>query len=282
MTKTPEISPELRRRLAGIRHVALDMDGTIYLGDTVFPFTAAFLGQLDRLGIGYSFLTNNPTRSRGDYLAKLLRMGIPAREEQIYTSVAVTIDYLRTHYPTARRLYMLGTPSMAGQFAESGFISISENDQEAPDAVVISFDTTLTYPRLCRAAWWLSQGLPYVATNPDRVCPTEFQTVLVDCGSLCACLETATGRRPEAVCGKPAPMMLAPLLRDHSMRPDELAMVGDRLYTDVAMAAGIGALGVLTLTGETTPEMLEGATLQPDLTVESISRFGDILQDIRR
>lgn len=282
MIKTPEISPELRQRLEGIRHVALDMDGTIYLGDKVFPFTVAFLEQLDSLGIGHSFLTNNPTRSRQDYLAKLLRMGVPARQEQIYTSVAVTIDYIRTHYPKARRLYMLGTQSMAGQFAEAGYISISEDDEEAPDAVVVSFDTTLTYPRLCRAAWWLLKGLPYVATNPDRICPTELQTVLVDCGSLCACLETATGRHPEAVCGKPAPSMLAPILRDHGLKPEEVAIVGDRLYTDVALATGSGAFGILTLSGETTPEMVKTSTVHPDLIVENISQLGNLLQLSRR
>ena len=148
-----------------------------------------------------------------------------------------------------------------------------------PDVVVAAFDMTLTYPRLCRAAWWASQGIPYIATNPDRVCPTDQPVVLVDCGSICKCLEHATGRTPDIVLGKPDPNMLTGIKERFGLRADEIAMVGDRIYTDVAMARNAGALGVLVLSGETTEEVASAADPQPDVTALSLKEFGELLKE---
>ena len=164
-----ELTPEMRAKLARIKHVALDMDGTIYLGKNIFPYTIGFLDDLKKAGIGYSFLTNNPTSSVADYLKKLEGMGIHADEGNMYTTSLAAIDYIREKWPDARRLYMLGTPSMVSQFEKAGFESCADDENDVPDVLVVAFDTTLTYSRLCRAAWWASQGVPYVATNPDRV-----------------------------------------------------------------------------------------------------------------
>ena len=267
-------SLRLGERLAKIRHVVLDMDGTIYLGNNIFPYTIPFLERLGRLGIGWTFLTNNPTRSRRDYLAKLHAMGIRAGQEQLLTSADVTIDYLHRNYPQIRKLYLLGTPSMAAQFEEAGF-----THGEDPDAVVVSFDTTLTYEKLCRAAWWVSRGLPYIATNPDRVCPTPDPTILVDCGSICRCIEEATGRAPEAFAGKPDRRMLEPILHKTGLEPAEVAVVGDRIYTDIALARNSGAFGVLVLSGETDAGMAAQSPIKGDLTVGNIGEFGMMLEE---
>ncbi len=269
-------------RLSLIKHVALDMDGTIYLSNTLFPFTIDFLSSLGRMGITYSFLTNNPSKSLNDYLLKLSKMGVPVREDQMYTTTIATIDYIRANYPQAHRLFLLGTPSMVSQFEEAGFISCEDSAQDVPDLVVASFDMTLRYERLCRAAWWISQGLPYLATNPDRVCPTDQQTVLVDCGSICACLQSATGRRPDHTLGKPDPSMLDGIRSRLGLKPEEIAMVGDRLYTDIAMARNAGAFGVLVLSGESTLEDVKNApqSSRPDLVVENIAELGNLLKGI--
>ncbi len=275
-------------RLSKIRHVALDMDGTIYLGSNIFPYTLDFLKRLTDAGIGYSFLTNNPTRSVADYLKKLEKMGIVASEENMYTTSLAAIDYIKEQYPAARRLFMLGTPSMREQFMKAGFESCEDSAEDRPDVLVVAFDTTLTYERLCRAAWWASQGVPYIATNPDRVCPTDLPTVLVDCGSLQACIECATGRRPDIVLGKPDPTMLDGIRHRHGLAPEEIAMVGDRIYTDTAMAHNAGAFGVLVLSGETTIEtalkVAEDAKnnpapefFPPDLIVRDIAELADVL-----
>ena len=251
------LTPELRAKLSKIRHLALDMDGTIYLGSRLFPFTVDFLNSTEAAGVGHSFLTNNPTRSVADYIHKLEGMGIPATEDNMYTTSLAAIDYIKKTHPKAKRLFMLGTPSMVSQFEKAGFQQCEDDPDDVPDVLVVAFDTTLTYSRLCRAAWWAQQGIPYIATNPDRVCPTEMQTVLVDCGSLQRCIEEATGRRPDVVLGKPDPTMLQWIMEKHGLAPEEVGMVGDRVYTDIAMAAHAGAAGILVLSGETTRQMLD-------------------------
>src|SRR4051812_42174575 len=242
----------IKQRLSAIRHVALDMDGTIYRGNTLFETTGPFLALLKELGIGYTFLTNNPSKSVIDYLEHLHGMGVPATPDQLYTSTQATIEFLREQWPKLSRLFILGTTSMCQEFSSAGFELLPDSPEAEPDAVVVGFDTTLTYARLCRAAWWISRNKPYFGTNPDLVCPTDQPTMLVDCGSLIAALQTATGRAPAAVLGKPDPAMIRGLLHRHPLQPQNVAMVGDRLYTDIAMARRAGALGVLVLTGETT------------------------------
>jgi len=147
-----------------------------------------------------------------------------------------------------------------------------------PEMVVVGYDPALTHERLSRAAWWIAQGRAFIATNPDRVCPTDRPTRLVDCGSICACLEAATGRRPEAVPGKPDPRMLKGLLARHGLAPAELAVVGDRLYTDMAMARAADALGVLVLSGEATAEEALKTAAQPNLIVPTLAEFGTLLK----
>lgn len=288
MNHNKTISLEMREKLSRIKHLALDMDGTIYMGSTLFPYTLKFLSDMKAAGIGYSFLTNNPSRSVADYLKKLEGLGIQADEDNMYTTSLAAIDYIKTHYPSAKRLFMLGTPSMVSQFEKAGFEACADDPDDVPDVLVVAFDMTLEYSRLCRAAWWASQGVPYVATNPDRVCPTDQRTVLVDCGSLCKCIEHATGRRPDIMLGKPDPNMLKGILDRHGLQPDEIAMVGDRIYTDTAMAHNAGAIGVLVLSGETTLETAEAVAedvrtnpapefFPPDLICRDIKELGELL-----
>ena len=268
---------ELMARLARLKHVALDMDGTIYMGTTLFPYTKPFLAGVKELGLGYSFLTNNPSSSIADYHAKLARLGVEATEEEMYTTALATIDYIRTHYPEAKRLFMLGTPSMITEFEKDGFESATDDAADRPDVLVVAFDKSLVYERLCRAAWWISQGVPYIATNPDRVCPTDQPVVLVDCGSICACLTHATGRTPDITLGKPDPNMLSGILHRYGYEADEVAMVGDRIYTDIEMAHNAGAFGVLVLSGETTLEVADAAPKQPHLICDSIEVLGELI-----
>lgn len=260
--------------LRKIRHVALDMDGTIYKGGTLFECTAPFLAQLKAMGIGYSFLTNNPSKSVPDYLAHLHRMGLTATANELYTSAQATIDHLRRNHPAVRRLFVLGTASMLAEFTNAGFGLTADRADDEPDAVVVGFDLTLTYDRLCRAAWWIQQGKFFAATNPDAVCPTDQPTVLVDCGSICAALSKATGRAPDIVFGKPDPSMLDGILARHRLQPAQIAMVGDRIYTDMLMARRAGALGVLVLSGEATLTDAQNAEHAPDLVLADLAELG--------
>jgi HAD superfamily hydrolase (TIGR01450 family) len=268
----------MKKCFSNLRHVALDMDGTIYKGSTLFDFTKPFLVSLKEMGVNCTFLTNNPSKSTREYLTKLHHFGISADADELYTSTHSTIEYLRVHLPQVKRLFALGTPGMCAELTEAGFTLCHVDEQKGPDAVVVGFDPTLTYTRLCRAAWWIQQGKMFIATNPDLVCPTDKPTVLVDCGSICAALTAATGRKPNKVLGKPDPEMLRGILQRHSLRPRELAMVGDRLYTDVVMAQRAGVMSVLVLTGETTAEAAAMHLPAPDLIVPSLAEFGEVLR----
>lgn len=278
ITDIKTVPQEILEKIKKIKHVALDMDGTIYNGSTLFPYTISFLNQLKQLGVTYSFLTNNPSKSISDYLKKLEHLGIPATEEEMYSSAVATIDYLKNNHPEVKKLFLLGTSSMIEQFENAGYISTKDSADDEPDALVVAFDMSLTYERLCRAAWWAKQGKLYLATNPDRVCPTDQPVVLVDCASIYACIETATGRKPDLVLGKPQKEMLDGILESKKLKPEEVAMVGDRIYTDMMMAYNAGAFGVLVLTGEATLDDAKNANPELDIILPSIKELGDLIE----
>jgi len=257
------------------------MDGTIYCGSTVFPFTNPFLLRLADLKVGFTLLTNNSSKSVADYLSHLQRLGIRVTTDQLCTSTHLTIEFLREAKPDVRRLFLLGTASMSCEVNAAGFSLTDDDPQDEPDAVIVGFDTGMTFSRLCRAAYWIKKGKPFIATHTDRVCPTDQPTVLVDCGSICAALTEATGRKPDAVLGKPDPRMLREVLLRHELRPENLAMVGDRLYTDMVMAQRAGVLGVLVLTGEATAAEAASHIPSLDLVVKDVAQFGEMLKAAR-
>ncbi len=271
-------SSDILDRLQQIKHVVLDLDGTIYSGGTIFPYTIDFINTLKELGISYSFLTNNSSKGVTDHLLKLSNMGLDVSSEDLYTSGDAIIQFILTHHPEWKHLFILGTNSLITQFENTGFIIIDENCQEAPDALIVAFDTTLTYGKLCRAAWWAKQGTPYLSTNPDLMCPSDEDIVLVDCGAICSCIEAATGRKPDKVLGKPQTDMLAEIITLRNMEPNQIAMVGDRIYTDMVMAHDIGAFSVLVLSGETNLHDIKTEfSSQLDLIVPSIKELGELL-----
>ncbi|OQB40104.1 MAG: Ribonucleotide monophosphatase NagD [Candidatus Hydrogenedentes bacterium ADurb.Bin179] len=153
-------------------------------------------------------------------------------------------------------------------------------ESESPDAVVIAFDKTLTYAKLERACLLLSEGLPYIATNPDRVCPTEYGYI-PDCGSIAALIEAATGRTPRFI-GKPEPAFARMALRFLGRQADHTAMVGDRLYTDMAMAKRAGMAGILVLSGESTSEDVETSPEAPDFVFPSVHELHEALRNARQ
>lgn len=265
------------QQLKSIRHLILDMDGTLYLGRTLFEFTPGFFRCLAELGIGHTFVTNNCSISVDEYLAKLDSLGIAAGRDQLYTSALSTIDYLRQTMPEIRRLYVLGTPSLQGEFTGAGFTVVSGDEE--PDAVIASFDLTMTYERLAKTAWWIKQGKPYLATHPDQVCPTDKPLVLVDAGSICDCLYSATHRRPQAIPGKPSAAIVQGVLARRNLQPHEVAVVGDRVNTDMAMARNAGVTGVLVLTGVTRREQLADYDVRPDLVVAHVGELARLLTE---
>jgi len=258
--------------LADLHHFLLDMDGTLYLGDGLIDGAAEFIAFLKDSGRGVLFFTNNPTSDAAAYAAKLQRLGIDAGPENVLTAGEATIRYLLDETPY-RRLYALAAPSYEAELRAAGL----EPGAADPEAVLLSFDTSLTYEKLVRAADLLHAGLPYVATNPDKVCPTATGSI-PDCGAMAALLEAATGRTPKYI-GKPHPEMVRMGLARLGAEPSETAMVGDRLYTDMAMARESGITGILVLSGETKQADLEAAAHEPDFVFESVAALHAALRD---
>ena len=165
------------------------MDGTIYLSEQLFDGTIDFLNYVKRIGGRYLFLTNNSSRSVAAYVEKLTRLGVVTEAADFLTSVDALIHYLREHDGEDRRYYVCGTESMKSQLRAAGF-TVAERREDA-NALLMGFDTELTFQKLEDACILLGQGVPYLATNPDWVCPTAYGFV-PDCGSVCEMLWRAT------------------------------------------------------------------------------------------
>ncbi|MGY5877047.1 MAG: HAD-IIA family hydrolase [Candidatus Thorarchaeota archaeon] len=246
-----------------------DMDGTIYLGDKLLPGAQEFLGDLDEKEVPYYFLTNNSSRSRADYVEKLNRLGLRTPDEKIFSSGEATAIYLKKQ-GVGTRIYMVGTPSLEQEFIDHGFQLVQDN----PDYTVLGFDTTLTYEKLRNLCDFAREGVPYIATHPDINCPTETG-FMPDIGAMMAFVETSTGRQPDVVVGKPHPPIVEAIVEKTGYRVDQLAMVGDRLYTDIAMGV-TGITTILVLSGETKESDLESSEHQPDYVVRDILELREL------
>lgn len=257
-------------RLKHIKTFVLDMDGTIYLGDRLFPFTRSFLRRAEETHRDFWFFTNNSSKNRAAYLDKLSRMGIAVPPERMLISNGVILEWLAEHRP-GQSCYVVGTPPLLEDFREAG-VKLTDRD---PDYVVLGFDTTLTYKKLQKACGFIRRGKPVYGVNPDWNCPVE-DGFIPDCGSIAALVKASTGVQCEFF-GKPSRHTLDYLLRRTGRRPEELAVVGDRLYTDIAVAAGTEVTSILVMSGETTPELLAESSVKPDLVFRDLGELAKAL-----
>jgi len=246
--------------------VFLDLDGTIYLGSNLIEGALSFLERLEERGIRRFFLSNNSSKSVGQYQEKLRGLGIPASEDEILLSTHDLISWLREN--GIDQTYLVGTEGMREMLESVGVATASEN----PQYVVLGYDTEITYEKLSTASIHLHKGVPMVASHPDIVCPSP-DGGLPDTGAYMDLFEATTGVRPEHVCGKPNAGMILHKVQELGLRPDQCAMVGDRLYTDMEMAERAGVHGVLVLSGEATIEDLEQAPQSPSVVVGSVDEL---------
>ena len=244
----------------------LDMDGTIYLGDTLFDGTLDFLNRVREKGGKYLFVTNNSSRSVTAYVARLEGMGIPAAADDFLTSVDALIWYLRGKYDDAL-IYAFGTRTFREQLAEAGF-RVTDKLEEGISLLVCGFDTELTFQKLEDACILLGRGVDFVATNPDWVCPTSYGSV-PDCGSVCEMLFRATGRRPKFI-GKPEPEMALLSMERYGYSREETVLIGDRIYTDIACGVNAGIDTAFVLSGEGVPADIEKFHIRPSETYRNI------------
>ena len=247
----------------------LDMDGTIYLGDEVFKDTIPFLNYLKENNLNYVFMTNNSSKSQAQYIEKLNRLNIPSTLENIYSSSMASASYLNEHYPK-RRVFCLGNTALKTELKKYNINIVDDN----PDVILVGFDTELNYAELTKTTDYLTfNDFPYIACNPDYVCPMENGRFIVDCGSICEAIEHATKKTPFFI-GKPNPLMIYQLMEKYNVKKEEVLVVGDRIYTDIKSGINAGVDTCLVLSGETTLDILNESKDKPTYVFNDI---GDLL-----
>ena len=254
----------LSKSLDGIDAIFLDLDGTIYLGGEPIEGALDFLERLKQRGIRRFFLSNNSSKSVSQYLEKLTSMGIPATEQDILLSTHDLLSWLKKEGITDT--YLVGTEGMREMLEDDGI----RTRAQSPQYVVLGYDTEINYEKLSAASIHLHRGVPMVASHPDIVCPSP-DGGLPDTGAYIDLFEATTGVRPVHICGKPNPGMILHKIVELGLRPDNCAMVGDRLYTDIEMAERSGVHGILVLSGEATMSDASDATQKPSLIVDSVA-----------
>lgn len=257
--------------LTDIRLFLLDMDGTFYLGSKLLPGSLEFMRYLAQTGRDHLFLTNNSSRNATYYAQKLTKLGWAANPEEILTAGEATALYLGGLKPAAR-IFLLGTPDLEAEFAMHGFILT----QEDPDFVVLGFDMTLTYEKLTVACDLIRDGVPFIATHPDLNCPTETGYI-PDCGAMAALITASTGVKPKII-GKPNREIIDAMFRKKPIDREQVAMVGDRLYTDIVMGHNAGVTAVLVLSGEAKEGDIDAAPAKPDYVFSGLGALRQALE----
>lgn len=251
------------QRLKNIECFLFDMDGTINLGNTLIPGMEGFFEKLREKGRDYYLLTNNSSKSHSHYVEKMNKLGVPVTYDDILISSDAFTNYMRKENPKAS-LFVLGTPQLKETITKAGF-KLTSSLEEHTDFVVVGFDMTLAYENLAIACRLIDKGVPYVATHPDVRCPIEGGEFIPDCGAMLDLIKTATGKSPSMIFGKPYKYMVDVVLDKTGYSKDEIAMVGDRLATDIAFGLNNDILSVMVLTGEATMDDVANGSIKPDI-----------------
>lgn len=260
--------------LANVRCFLLDMDGTFYLGEQLLEGALEFIEVLHQQGREYLFLTNNSSKNSQQYVEKITRLGLAASPEDIMTSGEATAMHIQNQTSGAR-VYVVGTSALEREFKERGFILT----KKTPDYAVLGFDTTLTYAKMWTLCDLVREGIPYIATHPDYNCPTETG-YMPDIGAMIAFVKASTGREPDLIVGKPNRLFIEKAAERMGIPVSAMCMVGDRLYTDIALGVGAGIPTVLVLSGETKMNEVAQSPYQPTYIFKHLGALADHMTGI--
>jgi HAD superfamily hydrolase (TIGR01457 family) len=260
--------------LTKVRCFLLDMDGTFYLGEQLLAGAVKFIDLLPQLGCDYLFLTNNSSKDSQQYAEKFARLGLPISRDKIMTSGQATAMHLQHQIPGAR-VYVVGTEPLESEFRERGFVLTDET----PDFAVLGFDTTLTYAKMWKLCDLVRAGVRYIATHPDYNCPTETG-FMPDIGAMIAFVKASTGREQDLIVGKPNALIVEQAAEQKGVPISGMCMIGDRLYTDIALGATTGIPTILVLSGETQEAEVANSPYQPTYVFQNIGEIADYLVHI--
>lgn len=252
-----------------------DMDGTIYNDNCLFDNAINLFDTIENIGGNYVFITNNSSKSINDYIEKLEKLGIKVKETNFLTSTQATILYLKEYFYD-KLIYCMGTTSFINELRYNG-INVTEDVTNQASAILIGYDTELKYEKIKKTCQMLKFNIPYLATNPDLACPTEFGFV-PDCGSIAQMIYNATKKSPLYI-GKPEPTMVKLSMNKFRVNEKETVVIGDRLYTDILSGINAGVLTICVLTGEATIKEIVDGKIKPDLTLNNISEMYEYLKN---
>ena len=241
-----------------------DLDGTVYLDETPIGDVKGTLARLRAMHKRIVFLTNNSSKTEAEYRQKLTRIGLWGEGDLVYTSAMATAEHVAARFPH-KRVYLLATDAVKEEF--SRIVPLVE---EAPDVVILAYDTTLTFAKMKRFNEFLAGGAVFLATHPDAVCPTAGVS-MPDVGAFLQLFYTSSGRRPDLIVGKPGTAMGEGLERRLGIPRARMCMTGDRMHTDIRFGNNCGMHTVLVLSGETTEETMKNFPDRPDLVLPDVN-----------
>lgn len=257
------------------RGAVLDLDGTVYRGGELVPGAAAAVDRLRERGLALVFLSNNPTKSRRDYVERLRDFGIEAREEEILSSGTLTARYLAEHHADDR-LFVVGSSGLREQLRAAGLVTT--DDPERAEAVVGSFYRGFDYDTLRESYYALRDGVPFVGTDPDMVVPVA-DGVVPGSGAIIRSMAGIAERDPDRVLGKPSPEAAETVLDALGTQPEETLVVGDRPGTDITLGERVGATTVLVLSGVTDRDDLADSSVDRDYVLDSLADIETVLDE---
>lgn len=257
----------------GFEAVFVDLDGTVYRGDRLVPGAADGIRALRSAGVDILFLSNKAIERRGDYVEKLTDLGIDVTRDRVINSGWVTARYVADRYPD-REAFVVGEDPLVEELRRAGVPTTRTSPGEL---LVASMDRTFSYETLDLALSTLADGAPFLATNPDRTCPTE-DGAIPDAGGMIGAIEGVTGRDLDAVLGKPSETMVETALEAVGARPSECLVVGDRLETDILMGHRAGMTTALVLSGVTDRDAFADADVRPDHVLETLGDVEEVLE----
>lgn len=257
------------------RGAIIDLDGTVYRGDS--PIEGAVRGIQTLRDSGYEilFLTNAAIHSRRTYSERLARMGVSAEPDEILSSGVITATYLVETRETCTCL-VVGEDPLRDELTAAG-IDVTE-DPSAADIVVSSLDRSIDYATLTHALRAMDDDTAFVATNPDRTRPLEDGEA-PSTAAITGAISGMTGREPDVVAGKPSDVTTEIALGLLGVAPEDCLLVGDRIDTDIAMGASAGMTTALVLSGVTGRTELSEASVIPDYVLDSLGEIKDVLPE---
>ncbi|MBU3186268.1 HAD-IIA family hydrolase [Clostridium estertheticum] len=259
--------------LKRVKCFILDLDGTVYLGDKILEGSINFLEELEKNNIKFKFFTNNSSKNAQVYIKRIKKMGYNLSDDKMLISNNVIVNYIKENIPE-KKVFVLGTDYLKEDFRAANINVVTED----ADVVVVGFDTSLVYENVSKACEFIRNGALFLGVNPDFNCPTE-DGFIPDCGSICSMITASTGVVPEYF-GKPTHHTLKYVLKDTGFHEEEIAFVGDRLYTDIAIGKDNASVTILVLSGEAKLEDLLKSEIQPSLIFDSLGAVKNVLEEI--